>query len=99
MMQSPRLSQQIPISFNELDVCSPELASIISYPPFSVREYTNRLKEICSLGITRVLPTGRITIGKMAIICKESVSIVLKVKTDSKIHAHKIRRTVANSET
>ena len=99
MMQSSRLSQQIPISFNELDVCSPELASIISYPPFSVREYTNRLKEICSLGITRVLPTGRIKIGKMAIAGKGSVSIVLKVKTESKIHALKIRRTDANRET
>src|SRR5919205_328707 len=99
MMQSPRLSQQIPISFNELDICSPELASIISYPPFSFIEYTNRLKEICSLGITHVLPTGRIKIGKMAIAGKGSVSIVLKVKTESKIHALKIRRTDANRET
>src|ERR671926_1777998 len=99
MMQSSRLSQQIPISFNELDVCSPELASIISYPPSSVREYTNRLKEICSLGITHVLPIGRTKIGKMAIAGKGSVSIVLKVKTKSKICALKIRRTDANRET
>lgn len=98
-MPLPRLSQQNPLSFNELDIYSPELAIIISYPPFSVREYANRLKEICSLGITHVLPIGRTKIGKMAIAGKGSVSIVLKVKTKSKICALKIRRTDANRET
>jgi putative serine/threonine protein kinase len=98
-MPLPRLSQQNPLSFNELDIYSPELAIIISYPPFGVREYANRLKEICSLGITHVLPTGRTKIGKMAIAGKGSVSIVLKVKTKSKICALKIRRTDANRET
>lgn len=99
MMQSPRLSQQIPMSFKELDIYSPELASIISYPSLSVREYANRLKEICSLGITHVLPIGRTKIGKMTIAGKGSVGIVLKVKIESKIHALKIRRTDANRET
>jgi putative serine/threonine protein kinase len=98
-MPLSRLSQQNPLSFNELDIYSPELAIIISYPPLGVREYANRLKEICSLGITHVLPIGRTKIGKMAIAGKGSVSIVLKVKTKSKICALKIRRTDANRET
>ncbi|HZI70372.1 MAG TPA: RIO1 family regulatory kinase/ATPase [Nitrososphaeraceae archaeon] len=87
------------MSFKELDIYSPELASVISYPPLSFREYTNRLKEICSLGITHVLPIGRTKIGKMTIAGKGSVGIVLKVKIEGKIHALKIRRTDANRET
>src|ERR671926_1750181 len=98
-MPLSRLSQQNPLSFNELDIYSPELAIIISYPPLGVREYANRLKEICSLGITHFLPTGSTKIGKVAIAGKGSVSIVLKVKTKSKICALKIRRTDANRET
>ena len=98
-MPLPRLSQQNPLSLNELDIYSPELAIIISYPLFNVLQYANRLNEICSLGITHVLPTGSTKIGKMAIAGKGSVSIVLKVKTKGKICALKIRRTDANRET
>jgi putative serine/threonine protein kinase len=98
-MPLPRLSQQNPLSLNELDIYSPELAIIISYPLFNVLQYANRLNEIGSLGITHVLPTGSTKIGKMAIAGKGSVSIVLKVKTKGKICALKIRRTDANRET
>jgi putative serine/threonine protein kinase len=98
-MPLPRLSQQNPLSLNELDIYSPELAIIISYPLFNVLQYANRLNEICSLGITHVLPVGSTKIGKMAIAGKGSVSIVLKVKTKGKICALKIRRTDANRET
>jgi putative serine/threonine protein kinase len=98
-MPLPRPSQQNPLYSNELDIYSPELAIIISYPLFNVLQYANLLNEICSLGITHVLPTGSTKIGKMAIAGKGSVSIVLKVKTKGKICALKIRRTDANRET
>jgi putative serine/threonine protein kinase len=47
-----------------------------------------------------VLPTGRTKIGKMSVVGKGTVGIVLKVKTESKkICALKIRRTDANRDT
>jgi putative serine/threonine protein kinase len=98
-MQSIRLSQRTSLYRNEIDICSPELANIISYPDFSVGEYSSRLNEISSFGITHFLPTGRTRIGKITIAGKGCVSIVLKVKAKNKICALKIRRTDANRHT
>jgi putative serine/threonine protein kinase len=98
-MQSIRLSQRTSLYRNEIDICSPELANIISYPDFSVGEYSSRLNEIYSFGITHFLPTGRTRIGKITIAGKGCVSIVLKVKAKNKICALKIRRTDANRHT
>jgi putative serine/threonine protein kinase len=98
-MQSIRLSQRTSLYRNEIDICSPELANIISYPDFSIGEYSSRLNEISSFGITHFLPTGRTRIGKITIAGKGCVSIVLKVKAKNKICALKIRRTDANRKT
>ena len=98
-MQSTRLSQRISLYRNEIDIRSPELANIISYPDFSLGEYSSRLNEISSFGITHFLPTGRTKIGKMTIAGKGCVSIVLKVRAKNKICALKIRRTDANRYT
>jgi putative serine/threonine protein kinase len=83
-------------SSNGIDIFSPEIQNIISYPNLSAKEYFNRLKEISSFGVTHFLPGGRTTIGKIIIAGKGSVSIVIKVKTKDKICALKIRRTDAN---
>src|SRR5919198_4172295 len=98
-MQSTRLSQRISLYRNEIDIRSPELANIISYPDFSLGEYSSRLNEISSFGITHFFPTGRTRIGKMPIAGKGCVSIVLKVRAKNKICALKIRRTDANRYT
>ena len=98
-MQSIRLSQRTSFYHNEIDICSPELASIISYPNLSVGEYSCRLNEISSFGITHFLPTGRTRIGKTTIAGKGCVSIVLKVRAKNKIYALKIRRSDANRHT
>ena len=101
-MQSIGLSQRtlsspLPSVHDGIDICSPELGNIISYPEFSAEEYSRRLDEICSFGITHFLPAGRTRIGKMIIAGKGCVSIVLKVRAKGKkICALKIRRTDAN---
>jgi putative serine/threonine protein kinase len=81
---------------NEIDIFSHEIANIISYPNLSAKEYFDRLKEISSFGVTHFLPGGRTRIGKIIIAGKGCVSIVLKVRTEDKICAMKIRRTDAN---
>jgi putative serine/threonine protein kinase len=98
-MQSIRFSQRTSLYHNEIDICSPELANIVAYPDFSLGEYSSRLNEISSFGITHFLPTGRTRIGKITIAGKGCVSIVLKVRAKNKICALKIRRTDANRHT
>lgn len=98
-MQFTSLSQQSPIFSNKIGICLPELATIISYPRLSDREYVNRVKELYSLGISYILPAGRIKIGKIPIVGKGCVSLVLKAETKNKICALKIRRTDANRKT
>jgi putative serine/threonine protein kinase len=96
LLNNDILSSPLYGSSNEIDVFSPEIANIISYPNLSAKEYFDRLKEISSFGVTHFLPGGRTSIGKIIIAGKGSVSIVIKVKTKDKICALKIRRTDAN---
>ena len=98
-MQSTSLSEQSPISSNKIAIGSPELATIISYPRLTDKEYNNRLKELYSLEIKYILPAGRLKIGKIPIAGKGCVSLVLKAETKNKICALKIRRTDANRKT
>ena len=96
-MQSTRLSHTSSLdSNNEVDISSAEIANIVSYPNFSPKDYSDRLNEISSFGITHFLLGGRTKIGKINIAGKGCVSIVLKVRAKSRIYALKIRRTDAN---
>ena len=59
-MQSTRLSHTSSLdSNNELDISSAEIANIVSYPNFSAKDYSDRLNEISSFGITHFLLGGR----------------------------------------
>jgi putative serine/threonine protein kinase len=98
-MQSTSLSQQSQIFSNKISISSPELATIISYPQLTDKEYVNRLKELHSLEIRYILPAGRLKIGKIPIAGKGCVSLVLKAEIKNKICALKIRRTDANRKT
>ena len=98
-MQSIKLSQRTSSYSSEIDICSPLLTNIISYPEYSILDYFSRLKEIFSFGITHFLPTGRTTIGTLAIAGKGCVGIVIKVRAQNKVYALKIRRTDANRHT
>jgi putative serine/threonine protein kinase len=75
------------------------LAKIISYPNLSTSEFIKRIGEIQDLGITDIIFEGNTQIGKVSILGKGSVSIVLKVRIKNKTYALKIRRMDANRRT
>lgn len=75
------------------------LAKIISYPNLSTIEFIKRIREIQDLGITDIIFEGNTQIGKVSILGKGSVSIVLKVRIKNKTYALKIRRMDANRMT
>ncbi|MGH9999636.1 MAG: hypothetical protein ACRD6Q_00275, partial [Nitrososphaeraceae archaeon] len=54
------------------------LAKIISYPTLSTSEFIKRIEEMQDLGITDIIFEGNTRIGKVSILGKGSVSIVLK---------------------
>jgi putative serine/threonine protein kinase len=94
------LSQQN-ISFldEELDIRSPRLIPIISYPHFSESEYKDRIIEMESLGITSIILGGKTIVNGAHIAGKGCVGIVVKAKSRGEVCALKIRRTDANRET
>jgi putative serine/threonine protein kinase len=98
-MQSTSFSQPIPAFLDRISINSPKLSTIISYPHFSEREYSNRLKEIYSLGIDFIFSVGRTKIGNMAIAGKGCISVVVKAEIKNRICALKIRRTDASRKT
>jgi putative serine/threonine protein kinase len=75
------------------------LAKIISYPNLSTNESIKRIGEMQDLGITDIVFEGNTQIGKVLILGKGSVSIVLKVRIKNKTYALKIRRMDANRRT
>ena len=91
------LSQQN-ISFLDegLDIKSPRLIPLISYPHFSEREYKDRIIEMESLGITSIILSGKTIINGAHIAGKGCVGIVVKAKAEGRVYALKIRRTDAD---
>ncbi|HEV3432887.1 MAG TPA: hypothetical protein VG098_02735 [Nitrososphaera sp.] len=83
----------------ELDIRSPRLISIISYPHFSESEYKDRIIEMESLGITSIILGGKTIVNGAHIAGKGCVGIVVKAKSREEVCALKIRRTDANRET
>jgi len=81
---------------NKICITSSELVTIICYPNFSIEDYTARLNEIRSLGINAILVGGRTKIGRMNIVGKGCVGLVIKVEIEDRIYACKIRRTDAD---
>jgi putative serine/threonine protein kinase len=94
-----RLSQQN-VSYSreekELDIRSPSLVPLITYPHFSESEYTDRINEMESLGITSIILGGKTIVNGAHIAGKGCVGIVVKSKVGNKICALKIRRTDAD---
>jgi putative serine/threonine protein kinase len=92
-----KLSQQN-VSFldEELDIRSPRLIPLISYPHFSECEYKDRIIEMESLGITSIILGGKTIVNATHIAGKGCVGIVVKAKAGSKVTALKIRRTDAD---
>ncbi len=83
----------------EIDIRSPILVPLITYPHFSEQEYKDRIIEMESLGITSIILGGKTIVNGAHIAGKGSVGIVVKTKAGSKIWALKIRRTDADRKT
>lgn len=86
-------------SSSKIDTDLSDLARVISYPNLSTNEFIRRIEEIQNLGIKNIIFDGNTQIGKISILGKGTVSIVLKVRMKDKIYALKIRRTDANRKT
>ena len=93
------MSQQ-KISFSaELDIRSPELIQLISYPRYSENEYNDRISEMQSLGVTSIILGGMTTINGCRVAGKGQVGLVLRAKIGNKPCALKIRRVDADRKT
>lgn len=86
-------------SSDKIDPNLSNLAKIVAYPHLSTNEFIKRIGEMQDLGITDVVLGGNTQIGKVSILGKGSVSIVLKIRIKNKTYALKIRRTDANRKT
>ena len=95
-----RLSQQnVSFSDEELDIRSPKLLSLITYPHYSESEYKDRIIDMESLGITSIILGGKTIINGSHVAGKGCVGIVVKAKAGNTVCALKIRRTDADRKT
>jgi putative serine/threonine protein kinase len=83
----------------ELDIRSPSLVPLITYPHFSESGYNDRIIEMESIGITSIILGGKTIVNGAHIAGKGCVGIVVKSKVGSKVCALKIRRTDADRTT
>jgi putative serine/threonine protein kinase len=94
------LSQQnLSFSNEELDIKSPRLMPLVTYPRYSECEYKDRITEMESLGITSIiLGEGNTIVNNARVAGKGCVGIVAKAKSGSnkEFCALKIRRTDAD---
>jgi putative serine/threonine protein kinase len=85
---------------NEIDIRSPKLLPIITYPHFSESEYKDRISEMESLGIKSIILGGKTIVNNTHVAGKGCVGIVLKARADNNtVCAVKIRRTDADRKT
>lgn len=90
---------QLNVSFsNGLDIESPKLAPIISYPHFSTHKYAERISEMKSLGVTSISLSGKTIVNGSPVAGKGCVGLVVKARIGNEICALKIRRTDADRE-
>jgi putative serine/threonine protein kinase len=94
------LSQQnVSFSNEEIDIKSPRLMPLVTYPRYSEREYKDRITEMESLGITSInLGDGNTIVNNTRVAGKGCVGIVVKAKlgNNNEVCALKIRRTDAD---
>lgn len=85
-------------SFSGLDPSAPELAKILAYPRLDEADYSARLSELRSLGISSIVLGGDTTVSGMRIAGKGCVGLVVRARVGKKMCALKIRRVDANRE-
>jgi putative serine/threonine protein kinase len=79
----------------ELDIRSPRLLPLITYPRYSEIEYKDRIIEMESLGITSIILDGKTIVNSARVAGKGCVGIVVKVRVEDTLCALKIKRTDA----
>jgi len=78
----------------KIDINSPIVQRLISYPKFDHFVYQERIKELIELGVAEIILSGPTKIDKLDILGKGHSGIVVKVNTNrGKNLALKIRRT------
>jgi len=73
-------------------------SSILGYPKSSRDELESRVNELKSIGVQGILFEGNSKIGKLDVLGKGCVSVVVKAVIDDQIVALKIRRLDADRE-
>lgn len=84
------------VTVNEL--AEEPYSSVLGYPKCTREELENRVKELESIGVKGIIFEGSSKIGKLDIMGKGCVSVVVKAAVDNKIVALKIRRLDADRE-
>lgn len=80
-------------SFHPISIfCQEPYCKIIAYPNPTKRQVTSRLAELEKLGISKVSFSGTTRIGRLDILGKGYVGLVVAAKSGSKTVALKIRR-------
>jgi putative serine/threonine protein kinase len=93
------LSQQNKTSLDDgLEIDSPRLVPIISYPHFSPGAYAERIDEIRELGVTSLALGGSTIVNGLNIAGKGSVGLVIRARIGSRVCVLKVRRTDAGRE-
>ena len=92
--------QQINSHLVEIEILVNEpYSTILGYPRYSSEEIESRVNEVQSNGISSLLFEGNCKIGKLDLLGKGCVSIVVKAIYNDKIVALKIMRTDADRST
>lgn len=92
-------SYQSNLSYPEFDLTTSDVLSLLCYPRFESQDYYDRLIELRSLGVEKIIFDGPCRLYGLKILGKGCVGIVVKVIISNKICALKIRRTDANRKT
>ena len=83
----------MPQSFISIKRFSEEpLSKILGYPKATNRQLKSRIRELEKLKIKSICLTGPTTLGKLAILGKGYVGVVVQEKKGNKLVALKIRR-------
>lgn len=83
----------------ELEIDSPALAPLISYPKYSEHDWSTKLSEMRSLGVRSIIVgNGRSTVNGISVAGKGCVGLVFKAKSEKGVIALKVRRTDADRE-
>jgi putative serine/threonine protein kinase len=84
------------VSVKVNSLSSKPYVDILCYPSSDRKVAAQRVEELLQLGVSEVIFEGKTKIGRLGLLGKGCVSLVVKAKMNNRILALKIRRTDAN---